>query len=114
MCVIYIILIQPLFVLLIFCLLIPWQDENSKALWIHHWIILQLVHPYFRPRKGYDFREPYVPLKDNGLNFIHEKYLDFIMTTNDGEFKDQYKKILGCPPPKNLAYGIVWKGAKIN
>ncbi len=91
-----------------------WQDDNSKALWIHHWIVLQLVHPYFCPRRGYDFREPYVPLKDNGLNFIHENYLDFIITTNDGEFKDQYEKTLRCPPPKNLAYGIVWKGAKIN
>ncbi len=90
-----------------------WQDENAKALWIHHWIVLQLVHPYFRPRNGYEFSDSYIPLKDNGLKFIHDNFMDFIMTTNDDEFKDKYEKTLGCSPPKKLPYEIVWKGANI-
>ncbi len=72
------------------------------------------MHPYFRPRDGYDdFTEPYIPLKDNGLNFIHDNYTDFIMTTNDDKFKEKYVKTLGCSPPKKLPYGIVWKGEKM-
>ena len=90
-----------------------WQEDNNKALWIHHWIVLQFVHPYFRPRNGYELSEFYIPLKDNGLNFIHDNYVDFIMTTNDEEFKVKYKQTFGCSPPKKLPYGIVWKGKKI-
>ena len=103
---VYIILIQ-------FWLTYLWQDENAKALWIHHWIVLQLVHPYFRPRNGYEFSESYVPLKDNGMKFIHDNFVDYIMTTNDDEFKEQYELSLGCSPPNKLAYGIVWKGTII-
>ncbi len=89
------------------------RKENNKCLWIHHWIVLQLVHPYFKPRDGYEIGEPYIPLKDGGLNFIHDNHQDFIMTTNDQEFKDKYEKTLGCSPPKKLPYGIVWKGEKM-
>jgi len=72
------------------------------------------VHPYFRPRDDYvDFTEAYIPLKDNGLNFIHDNYEDFIMTTNDDNFKEEYANTLGCSPPKKLPYGIVWKGEKM-
>ena len=55
----------------------------------------------------------YVQLKDNGLNFVHENYEDYIMTTSDEEFKEQYQLSLGCSPPAKLAYGIVWKGTKV-
>ena len=79
------------------------QDDNNKCLWIHHWIVLQLIHPHFRPRVGYDFEDPYILHKDNGLNFVHENYSDFIMTTEDDEFQ-----------PKKLPYGIVWNGMKID
>ena len=72
------------------------------------------MHPYFRPRDGYgDFTELYIPLKDSGLNFIHDNYDDFIMTTNDDNFKEKYVNTLGCSPPKKLPYGIVWKGEKM-
>ena len=98
---------------LLFLLTFVRQDENAKALWIHLWIVLQLVHPYFCPRNGYEFSDSYVPLKDNGMKFIHDNFVDYIMTTNDDEFKEQYELSLGCSPPNKLAYGIVWKGTKI-
>jgi len=90
------------------------QDENNKCLWIHHWIVLQLIHPHFRPRVGYDFQDAYILHKDNGLNFVHENFSDFIMTTEDEDFHEQYEKTLGCKPPKKLPYGIVWRGTKID
>jgi hypothetical protein len=88
-------------------------DENNKCLWIHHWIVLQFVHPYFHPREGYEFSDSYIPFKDQGLNFVHDNYSEFIMTTSDDDFKEKYVKTLGCSPPKKLPYGIVWKGAKM-
>lgn len=69
---------------------------------------MQLIHPHFRPRVGYDFQD------DNGLNFVHENFSDFIMTTEDEDFHEQYEKTLGCKPPKKLPYGIVWRGTKID
>ena len=89
------------------------QDDNNKCLWIHHWIVLQLIHPHFRPRAGYDFEDSYILYKDNGLNFVHDNYSDFIMTTDNDAFQEQYLKTLGCKPPKKLPYGIVWKGTKM-
>jgi hypothetical protein len=55
----------------------------------------------------------YIRLKDNGVKFIHENYVDYITTTSDEEFKEQYQSSLGCRPLAKLAYGIVWKGTKI-
>ncbi len=55
----------------------------------------------------------YIRLKDNGVKFIHENYVDYITTTSDEEFKEQYQSSLGCSPLAKLAYGIVWKGTKI-
>jgi hypothetical protein len=47
------------------------------------------------------------------VKFIHENYVDYITTTSDEEFKEQYQSSLGCSPPVKLAYGIVWKGTKV-
>ena len=47
------------------------------------------------------------------MKFIHDNFIDYIMTTNDDECKEQYELSLGCSPPNKLAYGIVWKGTKI-
>ena len=47
------------------------------------------------------------------MKFIHDNYVDFIMTTNNEEFKVKYEQTFGCSPPKKLPYGIVWKGKKI-
>jgi len=71
------------------------------------------VHPYFHPRNGYELSEFYIPLKDNGLKFIHDNYVDFIMITNDEEFTVKYEQTFECSPPKKLPYGIIWKGKKI-
>jgi len=47
------------------------------------------------------------------MNFIHDNFSEFIMTTQDDAFEEQYLKTLGCKPPKKLPYGIVWKGTKM-
>jgi len=51
------------------------------------------VHPYFKPRDGYEIGEPYIPLKDGGLNFIHDNHRDFIMTANDQDSRINMKKL---------------------
>ena len=73
-----------------------WEDypgTKDAGLWIHHFAILHLIHPFF------------INVKKEDMNFIHDNYAAMIRSTTDAdvEFHEIWFK---CYP----RYSYVWLG----
>ena len=73
-----------------------WEDypgTKNGGLWIHHFVILHLIHPFF------------VNEKKDDVNFLHDNHQVMIRSTTDAdiEFHERWYK---CNP----RYCYVWLG----
>jgi hypothetical protein len=79
---------------------------NKECLWIHHWVLLQFVHPSFSVPCKTDFNERHA----DGIsvyNFKHESWTQFIRAMDD-ELVSEYFKVHNEYP----RFGIVWLGTQ--
>jgi hypothetical protein len=82
-------------------------STNKDCLWIHHWVLLQFVHPSFSVPCKTDLNEKY----PNGLsvyNFKYESWNQFIRAMDD-ELVSKYFEVHQEYP----RFGIDWIGAQI-
>ena len=73
-----------------------WEDypgTKDAGLWIHHFAILHLIHPFF------------INVKKDDMNFIHHNSAAMVSSTTDAdiEFHERWYK---CYP----RYSYVWLG----
>ena len=45
------------------------RKGHDKAMWIHHFFVMQFVHPYFRPPREWDFSTPHEHFKHRTIKF---------------------------------------------
>ena len=82
---------------------------QDKAMWIHHFFVLQFVHPYFRPPREWDFSTPHEHFKYREIKFLHKKWRRFIKMIDD-EDVDDYEHVAGVKgQPK---YTMLWLGER--
>ena len=82
---------------------------QDKAMWIHHFFVLQFVHPYFRPPREWDFKTPHEHFKHREIKFLHKKWRRFVKMINDEDVED-YKHVAGVRgQPK---YTLLWLGER--
>ena len=85
-------------------------DGHDKALWIHHFFVMQFVHPYFRPPRDWDFTTHlHDHFKHRSIKFLHKKWYKFIKMIDDEDVED-YRYVTGgneCPK-----YTMLWKGKR--
>ena len=66
-----------------------WTFQNhagyTEAIWIHHFFVMQFVHPYFRPRPDMNLQTG-LHYNHQKINFLHKKWLL--------SFSDQLNKIV--------------------
>jgi len=84
----------------------PGQD---KAMWIHHFFVMQFVHPYFRPPRDWDGKTPHAHFKNRKIQFLHKKGKKYIRMIDDEDIAE-YQSVAGVRGmPK---YTILWKGKR--
>ncbi len=73
-----------------------WEDYSQKkdGLWIHHFAILHLIHPFFKS------------LNQEKVIFLHGNHVRMIRRTSQKDKKD-YSTKYQCKP----SYHFVWLGA---
>jgi hypothetical protein len=52
---------------------------HDKAMWIHHFFVMQFVHPYFRPPRDWDFSTPHDHFKNRTIKFGMECHIVHIV-----------------------------------
>lgn len=84
-------------------------EGHDKAMWIHHFFIMQFVHPYFRPPCDWDFKTPHEHFKHCNIKFLHKKWFKFIKMIGDEDIQN-YQTVSGMKgSPK---YTLVWLGER--
>jgi len=77
------------------------DNDNAKCLWIHHWVILQMIHPYFRVGLGEDIsNEGYVVFKHDNWNQCISQF--------DEAANQNYAEVHGDAP----RFGLLWLGRR--
>ena len=85
-------------------------DGHDKALWIHHFFVMQFVHPYFRPPRDWDFTTHlHDHFKHRSIKFLHKKWYKFIKMIDDEDVED-YKYVAGVK--ESPKYTMLWKGKR--
>ena len=93
-----------------------WQDDTGCPIiiilvttsdWIHHWVLLQFVHPSFSVPCKTDLNEKH-PDGVSVYNFKHESWNQFIRAMDD-ELVTKYFDVHQEYP----RFGIVWIGTQI-
>ncbi len=76
--------------------------QESKFLWIHHWVVLQFLHEHFVVGCNTDLSGPD---EDNGrvYNFKHDNWSKMIKSV-DRSYEDQYTQIYGYQPRLSLVW----------
>ena len=78
------------------------EDDNAKCLWIHHWVILQFIHPYFRVGPGDDL------LNEGYFIFKHDNWNQFISLFDEAA-NQNYAEEHGDAP----RFGLLWLGRRL-
>jgi hypothetical protein len=78
------------------------EHKYSQCLWIHHWVILQFIHPYFRVRLDQDLSD------DRYVSFKHDNWNQFISVFDQGALQN-YADQHGDFP----RFGLLWLGRRI-
>ena len=65
-------------------------EGYTEAMWIHHFFVMQFVHPYFRPRPDMNL-ETGLHHNNFRINFRHKKWHKFIAMV-DNEHIKQYQE----------------------
>jgi hypothetical protein len=82
---------------------------HNKAMWIHHFFVMQFVHPYFPPPREWDFSTPHEHFKHREIKFLHKKWKRFIKMIDDDNVED-YESVAGVRgSPK---YTLLWLGKR--
>ena len=86
-----------------------WEGYSTSkdCLWIHHWVLLQFVHPSFSVPCKTDLNEKH-PDGVSVYNFKHESWNQFIRAMDD-ELVSKYFEVHQEYP----RFGIVWLGTQI-
>lgn len=80
---------------------------HDKAMWIHHFFVMQFVHPYFRPPRDWDFVTRHEHFRHCEIKFLHKKWHKFIRMVDDEDVVN-YQNVSGVNGrPK---YTMLWKG----
>jgi hypothetical protein len=84
-----------------------WEGYSTKkdCLWIHHWVLLQFVHPSFSVPCKTDLNEKH-PDGISVYKFKHESWNQFIRAMDD-ELVSKYFEVHQEYP----CFGIVWLGS---
>ena len=92
-----------------------WTFQNhvgfTEAIWIHHFFVMQFVHPFFHPRPDMNL-ETGLHYNHQKIDFRHKKWPKFIAMVNDEHIK-QYQKVVKSAKSKPQ-YTMVWKGERWN
>ena len=82
---------------------------HDKAMWIHHFFVMQFVHPYFRPPHDWDFSTPHDHFKNRTIKFLHKKWHRCIKMIDDEHVRayQAVANVKGMPK-----YTMVWKGTR--
>jgi len=80
---------------------------NKECLWIHHWVLLQFVHPSFSVPCKTDIGNEMHADGIHVYNFRHESWTQFIRAMDD-ELVREYFKVNNEYP----RFGIVWLGTQ--
>ena len=57
-------------------------EGYTEAMWIHHFFVMQFVHPYFRPRPDMNL-ETGLHYNNQRITFLHKKWHKFIAMVDD-------------------------------
>ncbi len=78
--------------------------QGKECLWIHHWMILQFLHPHFLVEHHTDLLRP-DEFSGFRVNFKDDNWSRMIKVV-DQAYQDQYQRLYGFLP----RFGIVWLG----
>jgi hypothetical protein len=84
-------------------------EGYTEAMWIHHFFVMQFVHPYFRPRPDMNL-ETGLHYNNQRITFLHKKWHKFIAMVDD-EHIAQYQQVANSTTSKPH-YTMVWKGKR--
>jgi hypothetical protein len=78
------------------------ENQYSKCLWIHHWVILQFIHPFFCVRFDQDLSD------DCYATFKHDNWTEFISVFDPGAFQNYADQHADSP-----RFRLLWLGRRI-
>ena len=78
------------------------EEKLSECLWIHHWVILQFLHPTFHVRLSYDLQD------DPNIVFKHPNWEQFVKPFDENAVQ-HYLGQHGEVP----SFGLLWLGKKM-
>ena len=80
-----------------------YNDQNfSKCLWIHHWVILQFIHPFFRVTIDQDLSD------ERWVTFKHDNWRQFISLFDEGALQHYADEHADSP-----RFGLLWLGCRL-
>jgi len=84
-------------------------EGYTEAMWIHHFFVMQFVHPYFCPRPDMNL-ETGLHYNNLRITFRHKKWHKFIAMVDD-EHIEQYREVVNSTNSMPQ-YTMVWKGER--
>jgi hypothetical protein len=76
-------------------------------MWIHHWVILQFIHPHF----SVGIKQKLDEKNRDGTSvfqFKHDNWKEFVTSMDDEMLTNYYERHENCPN-----FGLVWIGHRI-